>query len=165
MRRHGNLWLQIIAPDNIAEAFRKSALNKGWMQPVQRFRKNLEANLERIRLCLAEKTFAPSRYTVKKVWEPKARDIYVLPLCPDRIVQHALMNVVAPIWERLFIRDSYACIEGRGIHAGSRRTMEYVRRNAYVLKCDVAKFYPSIDHAILMRIIRRKIKCRHAVAD
>lgn len=160
MRRHGNLWPQIIAPENIAEAFRKSALNKGWMRAVKEFRKNLDANLDRVRIALADKTFTTSPYVVHKIYEPKERDIYVLPLSPDRIVQHALMNVVSPIWERLFIRDSYACIVGRGIHAGSRKTMEYVRRNKYVLKCDVAKFYPSIDHDILMGIVRRKIKCR-----
>lgn len=159
MRRHGNLWSRIIDPDNIALAFHRAALNKGWMPSVKKFRENLEVNLVAVRSCLAEKTFTPSPYAVKKVWEPKERDIYVLPLMPDRIVQHALMNIAAPIWEGLFIRDSYACIAGRGIHAGSRRVMEFVRRNKYALKCDVAKFYPSINHDILMQIIRRKIKC------
>ena len=159
MRRHGNLWERIIDPENIALAFHRAALNKSWMRPVKAFRENLEENLEGVRRCLAEKTFKPSAYAVKKVWEPKERDIYVLPLAPDRIVQHALMNITAPIWQGLFIRDSYACIVGRGIHAGSRRVMEFVRRNKYALKCDVAKFYPSIDHDILMQIVRRKIKC------
>jgi hypothetical protein len=83
----------------------------------------------------------------------------VLPFAPDRIVQHALMNVLSPIWEKLFISDSYACREGKGVHAGSVRTMEFVRRNKYVLKCDISKFYPSIDQEILLAIIKRKIKC------
>jgi hypothetical protein len=54
------------------------------------------------------------------------------------------MNVLIPIFEGMFIRDTYACIQGRGIHAGSRRTMEFVRRNSYCLKCDISKFYPSM---------------------
>ena len=153
------MWSQIIDPENIAVAFHKAALGKGWMRAVKAFRENLDESLAGVRSLLADKTFVPSPYVVKKVWEPKERDIFVLPLAPDRLVQHALMNVVAPIWEGLFIRDSYACIAGRGIHAGSLRTMEFVRRNKYVLKCDVRKFYPSIDHDILMRIVRRKIKC------
>jgi hypothetical protein len=69
------------------------------------------------------------------------------------------MQVVEPIWTRLFISDSYACIRGRGLHAGSKRTMEFVRRNRYCLKMDIAKFYPSVDHAIIFRIIKNKIKC------
>jgi hypothetical protein len=69
------------------------------------------------------------------------------------------MNIVEPIWEGLFIADSYACRIGKGVHAGSRRTMEFVRHNRYCLKCDISKFYPSIDHDTLFAIIQRKIKC------
>jgi hypothetical protein len=69
------------------------------------------------------------------------------------------MSVIEPIWEKLFIFDSYACIVGKGIHAGSRRTMEFVRRNKYALKCDISKFYPSVDHKILFNIVKTKIKC------
>ena len=92
-------------------------------------------------------------------YEPKQRTIYILPFCPDRVVQHALMNILIPIWQPMFIRDSYACITGRGKHAGSRRTMEYVRRNRYCLKCDVHHFYVSVVHDILYEMIERKIKC------
>jgi hypothetical protein len=70
------------------------------------------------------------------------------------------MNVISPIWEKLLVIDSYACICGRDIHSGSRRTMGFVRRNKYVLKCDILKFYPSVDQDILMRIVERKIKCK-----
>jgi hypothetical protein len=70
------------------------------------------------------------------------------------------MNVIEPIWDRMFIFDSYACRQGKGIHAGSKRTMEFVRRNRYCLKCDVSKFYPSVVHDILFEIVQRKIKCK-----
>ena len=129
------------------------------MQSIIKFEQNREENLERIRQSLLDKTFTTSRYNEKTVFEPKKRTIYILPFSPDRIVQHALMNVIIPIWEPMFIHDSYACIDGKGIHAGSQRTMEFVRRNRYCLKCDVSKFYPSVDHAVLMGIILRKIKC------
>ena len=159
MKRHGNLFEKITDKDNIALAYRLARSGKPRMRGVIRFDENREQNLELIRQSLLDKTFTTSRYHEKTVFEPKKRTIYVLPFSPDRIVQHTLMNVIIPIWEPMFIHDSYACIDGKGVHAGSKRTMEFVRRNRYCLKCDVSKFYPSVDHAVLMGIIRRKVKC------
>ena len=159
LRRHGNLWPEIIAMENIVVAHRKAILGKKSMHNIIKFNKNIENNLLDIQQLLINKTFRTSPYHAKTIHEPKKRTIYVLPFSPDRIVQHALMNVVTPIWEKLFINDSYACITGKGIHKGSRRTMEFVRRNKYVLKCDISKYYPSIDQDILMAIIAKKIKC------
>lgn len=159
MRRHGNLWEKITCAENIRAAYQKAKRCKPRLRGVILFQKNVEANLEAIRLSLLEKTFTTSAYQEKTLYEPKKRTVYVLPFYPDRIVQHALMAVLIPIWEKLFISDSYACIDGKGIHKGSAKTMEYVRRNAYCLKCDISKFYPSVDHEIMMRIITRKIKC------
>jgi hypothetical protein len=122
-----------------------------------------EENLAKIRASLIDKTFTTSDYETFIIYEPKRRIIYKLPFNPDRIVQHALMNVVEPIWESFFIDDSYACRVGKGIHAGSKRTMEYVRkvgRDGYCLKMDISKFYPSISHDILFKLIEQKIKCK-----
>jgi len=69
------------------------------------------------------------------------------------------MNIVEPIWDNLFIFDSYACRRGKGIHKGSNRTMRAIRNNKYCLKMDISKFYPSIKHDILFKIVQRKIKC------
>jgi len=163
MRRHGRLWDKIVDAENIYLAHFKAKRCKPRLRGVIIFERNREENLEAIRRSLLEKTFTTSRYQEKILYEPKKRTVYVLPYSPDRIVQHALMNILIPIWEKLFIRDSYACIDGRGLHAGSARTMEFVRRNAYCLKCDISKFYPSVDHEIMLRIIRRKIKCPDAL--
>jgi hypothetical protein len=130
------------------------------MQNVKRFAESPERNLIRIRDKLLSKTFKTSKYHSKMIYEPKQREIFILPFDPDRVVQHALMNVIEPIWESLFINDSYACRIGKGIHAGSNRTMEFVRRYKYCLKCDISKFYPSVDQRILFNIVKRKIKCR-----
>ena len=160
MRRHGNLWKKIIDIENIQIAFHKAALHKSTHGNVKKVKKNLEPLLENIRLSLVNKTFNTGKYSEKVVYEPKKRTIYVLPFYPDRIVQHSLMNLLAPIWDKLFIFDSYACRDKKGIHAGSVRTMQFVRRNKYVLKCDISKFYPSVDQDILMDIIKKKIKCK-----
>lgn len=160
MKRHGNLFARITDIDNIYRAYCNARKGKGWQRTIRVFEENLEANLKKIQESLVNKTFKTSPYTVKVIYEPKERIIYRLPFDPDRIVQHALMNVVEPIWDNLFIYDSYACRKGKGIHAGSRRTMKFVRRNDYCLKCDIAKFYPSINHDILFDIVQRKIKCK-----
>jgi len=159
MRRHGNLWEKITNIENIRLAFHKAALNKNSHLNVQKTKNNLEERLENIRLSLINKTFTTSQYWEKVIFEPKKRTIYILPFYPDRIIQHALMNLIAPIWDNMFIHDSYACRDKKGLHAGSMRTMEFVRRNKYVLKCDISKFYPSMNHDILLEIIKRKIKC------
>lgn len=159
MKRHGNLFDKITSADNLRLAYEKARRGKSRMRNVQRFEREVDDNLERIRRSLLDGTFTTSGYQVKKIHEPKERDIYVLPFAPDRIVQHAVMNILEPIWDALFIDDSYACRTGKGIHAGSLRTMEFVRGYRYVLKCDIAKFYPSIDHDVLYEIVQRKIKC------
>jgi hypothetical protein len=107
---------------------------------------------------LISKTYKTSGYREKVIFEPKVRTIYVYPFYPDRVVHHALMNILAPIWDKLFIKDSYSCRVGKGQHKGSIECMKFVKRNNYVLQCDISKFYPSINHKILMNIIRKKIK-------
>jgi retron-type reverse transcriptase len=159
MKRHNNLFEQIITLDNLELAYKKAKLGKGKKTSVIRFAQNSEGRLLAIQESLINKTFTTSSYTVKQIYEPKERTIYVLPFAPDRIVQHAIMNILEPIWDKLFIHDSYACRVGKGIHKGSSKTMEFVRKYKYCLKCDVSKFYPSIKHNILFSIIQKKIKC------
>ena len=162
MKRHGNLWNKITDLDNIYPAYKKARKGKSWQNTISRFDDDLDENIFNIRDLLIEKTFTTSSYIEKTIYEPKQRIIYKLPFNPDRVVQHALMNVLEPIWSSVFIHDSYACRIGKGIHAASRRTMDFIRAagtGAYCLKMDIRKFYPSIDHDILFEIVQRKIKC------
>ena len=159
MRRHNNLYNKITDINNIRKAYLDAKKGKGWQNTVKNFELNLEENLLAIQQSLINKTFTTSSYKTKIITEPKKREIFVLPFAPDRIVQHALLNVLEPIWDKLFIFDSYACRKGKGIHKGSSRTMRAVRNNKYCLKMDIKKFYPSIDHDILYSIVQKKIKC------
>lgn len=163
MRRHNNLFNQITSMDNLWTAYRKARKGKTSKSAVKRFDVEPEKRLTKIRSALVSGKFNTSGYETKWVFEPKQRLIYVLPFNPDRIVQHAIMNVIEPIWDSMLISDSYACRSGKGIHAGSKRVMEFVRRYKYCLKCDISKFYPSVDHDILFNIIQRKIKCRRTL--
>jgi RNA-directed DNA polymerase len=160
MKRHGNLWDKIIDEENLSEAYRKARKHKSNFRSVKKFELDEEGNLKKVRQSLLDKTFTTSPYTSKIIYEPKKRVIYALPFSPDRIVQHALMNVLAPIFDRLFIDNSFACREGKGQHSGSAKTREYIKKNKYCLKGDISKFYPSINHEILLKIIKRKIKCQ-----
>jgi len=159
MKRHGNLFEAIVDKDTLYQAYRNARKGKSWQNTISVFERNLEENLNKIQQSLINKTFTTSPYKIFSVHEPKERLIYRLPFNPDRVVQHALMDVVEPIWDKLFIYDSYACRKGKGIHSGSRRTMEFIRQGGYCLKMDVSKFYASINHDILYEIVQRKIKC------
>lgn len=164
MKRHGNLFEQIVSIENLTLASNKAKKGKRWQNTIKNFEKNEECNIQQLHKSLKEKTFNTSGYKIKKVYEPKEREIYVLPFYPDRITQHAIMNVIEPIWNKLFIENSYACRVGKGQHRGSTKCMEFVRRNKYCLKCDIKKFYPSVQHDILFTIIQRKIKCKDTLA-
>ena len=159
MKRHGNLWPKIISLDNIRLAYKKARRGKSRLYAVRKFEQNEEENLLRVQRELTEKTFRTSPYHEKMVWEPKPRKIYVLPFAPDRIVQHALMNIVEPIWDNLLVDQSCSCRTGKGTKAGYDLAAVYVRRFKYCLKCDIRKYYPSISHDLMMAVVRRKIKC------
>jgi len=158
MKRYGNLWQQIITKENFELAEKRAKKRKSSRRDVIAFEKNLEKNLEEIRLLVVTKQFHTSPYKSRKIYEPKERIIYILPYAPDRIVQHAVMNILVPIMERIFIVDSYACIANRGQTKASLRTMEAVRRNKYCLKCDIHHFYPSINQSILSNMYHNKFK-------
>jgi hypothetical protein len=160
MKRHGNLFSKLIDLENLRLAYRDARRGKTWQDTIKRFDRHAEENILEIQRSLREKTFTTSPYKTRIIYEPKKRLIYKLPFNPDRIVQHAFMNIVEPIWDRLFIHESHACRRGKGIHSGSRKVMKFVRRNKYCLKIDISKFYPSVDHDILYDIVQRKIKCR-----
>jgi RNA-directed DNA polymerase len=164
MKRHGNLFDKIVDIDNLWLAYNKARRGKSKKSFVIRFGKDPDVRLKQIQNMLTTNTFTTSSYHTKWIYEPKKRLIYVLPFAPDRIVQHAIMNVVEPIWDKLFIDTSYACRVGKGLHAGSRKCMEFVRKYDYCLKCDISKFYPSVNHDILFNIIKHKIKCKRTLS-
>lgn len=163
MKRHGNLFSKIIDIENIRLAEKLAAKGKRNQRQVRKFEENLEEKLVKIQQLLANKNFHTAAYRKKTIYEPKKREISILPYSPDRIVQHALINVLEPIWEGMMIADSYACLKKRGLHAGSKRTMDFVRKHTWCGKCDVSKFYYSIHHDKLIAILERKIKDKNVM--
>ena len=160
MKRQNNLYNRICSRENILQAYHKARAGKSSSYGVKVFDSNLETNLEALYDDLDNDTYKTSEYSVFTIYEPKERIIFRLPF-RDRIVQHAIMNILEPIWVPVFIHNTYSSIKGRGIHAVVRdlkRDLKDTENTEFCLKLDIRKFYPSIDHEILKTVIRKKIK-------
>jgi len=163
MKRYNNLYEKITDYDNLMHAHIRARRSKSHYTDVQRVNADPERHLRLLQELLVQKAYTTSPYTTKMVHEPKERLIYKLPYYPDRIVHHGIMNVLQPIWDNMFIFDVYSAIPGKGIHAGLFRLQQFlhdVDKTKYCLKFDISKFYPSVDHDILLSLITKKIKCR-----
>lgn len=161
MKRFGNLYQSICSLDNLRLADAKACRGKAWQYGVRIHQRNAEANLLTLQDQLLSKNYRTSPYTVFTIREPKEREIYRLPYYPDRIVHHAVMNLLEPIFVSVFTADTYSCIKGRGIHGAVnavKRALADRAGTAYCLKLDIRKFYPSIDHEVLKSLLRRKFK-------
>jgi len=125
---NNTIWQQFISPENFQLALKRAVRGKRNKREIAKFMQNADENLEQIRQMVLRGEFRTSEYRTMDITDPKPRTIYILPFAPDRIIHHVLMNVIAPIWEASFIKDSYACITGRGVHSASRRIMDFCRR-------------------------------------
>lgn len=158
MKRYGFLWAEITAFENLLTAARKAEKGKRFRENVLTFNYNLEQELEKLQLELQTKTYRPGKYKTFRVMEPKPRMISAAPY-RDRVVHHALCNIVMPIFEKTFISDCYANRTGFGTHRALKKFIQFTRSYQYILQCDIRKYFPSVDHEILKSIIYRKIKC------
>ena len=161
MKRHNNLFDKIVTLDNLYLADKKARRNKSNRKDIIQFDKNKDVLLRQLQKQLIEGKFATSTYDTFVIHEPKERLIFKLPYYPDRIVHHAVMNIMEPIWVSTFIKGTYSCIKKRGIHkalADVKEALKDKQNTVYCLKLDIRKFYPSINHDVLKTIIRKKIK-------
>lgn len=163
MKRVGNLFEQIVNFDNLALADEIARKGKKNRYGIELHDKNRIENLRNLYKDLKEGKYRTSEYEIFKLItdNDKERMIYRLPYYPDRICHHAIMNVLEPFFVNTFIRDTYSCLKGRGIHDGVRRikkALEYKKETVYCLKTDIKKFYPSVDHEMLKSLLRRKFK-------
>jgi retron-type reverse transcriptase len=161
MKRFGSLFEDIISVDNLMLA--DSVARKGKTNNIEIIKHDLnrEENILKLHDSLKNKTYKTSEYKVFTIYEPKERLIYKLPYYPDRIVHHAIMNVLEPIFVSTFTKDTYSCIKKRGIHAAANSlkiALKDKENTKYCLKTDIKKFYPNIDHEILKQLLRKKIK-------
>jgi retron-type reverse transcriptase len=158
MKRHGNLFTRVCTFENLLLAARKASRGKRFRDNILTFNAVLEKEILLLQKQLRSQTYRPGSYMAFYIYEPKKRLISAAPF-RDRVAHHALCNVIEPIFESGFIFDSYANRKWKGTHRAVDRYTEFSRKNHYVLKCDIKKFFPSMDHVILLEIINRKIKC------
>jgi len=117
-----------------------------------------ERELATLREELLSGTYKPGGYRFFLVHEPKRREIAAAPF-RDRVLHHALCRRLAPVLERSFIARSFSCQKGKGTTAARECCRQLTNRHRYVLKCDVRKFFPSIDHEILLARLDEKVRC------
>jgi len=163
MKRINNLFEQIISLDNLRLADEKARKGKLRSYGVRKHDRNRDNNIISLHEKLKSGIYKTSNYHVFKMITDKGkeREIYQLPYFPDRIVHHAIMNIMEPVWMKVFTSNTYSCIKGRGIHGVVRKLKNDLKdysNTRYCLKMDIRKFYPSIDHEILKKILRKKIK-------
>jgi retron-type reverse transcriptase len=157
MKRQGHLWPELVGLDNLWAAARAARRRKRSVPAVARFEFHLETELLQLQRELIDRLYQPGSYRQFRIFEPKERWISAAPY-RDRVVHHALVQILEPIFDRVFISDSYACRTGRGTHLAIDRCQQFARQFRFVWKADIRQFFPSIDHQILQTQLRRKIK-------
>jgi RNA-directed DNA polymerase len=161
MKRIGNIYQQICSLENLQLADINARKGKSRLAAIKFHDLNRDENIIALHEKLMNKIYKTSAYTTFKIYEPKERLIFRLPYYPDRIVHHAVLNILEPVFTAMFTADTYSCIKGKGIHGaykGVRKALKDKAGTQYCLKLDIKKFYPNIDHAILKQLLRRKFK-------
>jgi RNA-directed DNA polymerase len=156
VKTYRHLYPQVTDFENLYRAYRAARRGKRGKESVAAFERRQEQELLALQDELISKTYQPGEYYSFYIHEPKRRLISAAPF-RDRVVHHALCQVIEPIWERRFIHDSYANRVGKGTHRALDRTQEFARRYPYVLQCDIRQFFPSIDVEILRAEITRLV--------
>lgn len=166
MKRINGLFEEIVNMENILLADKKARKGKPNNYGIRLFDQSFDENIAMLQTELQNGTYRTGAYEVFTIFTPKEREIARLQY-KHRIVHHAIMNVMEPIWVSQFVAGSYSCIKGRGIHrclSDVRKALKDIEGTQYCLKLDVQKFYPSIDRKILIGLISKKIKCAQTIA-
>ena len=159
----GDLFLQIISYENLLSSWREFRNGKRNKLDVQRFELAIENNLFSLHEKLSTKFYRHSDYTAFYIVDPKLR--YIHKACVrDRILHHAVYRILYSLFDKGFIFDSYSCRVGKGTHKAVNRLHDFARavsksytKSCFILKCDIRKFFDSVDHHILFQLIKKKI--------
>lgn len=157
MHRVGYLFEEVLSYQNFSTAFAQAWKGASHKQAAYKDYFHKENLLFELKEEIMDNRYKPSKFSFFKIYDPKERIIAVAPF-RDRVVHHALINVIEPVYERIFIYDSYATRKNKGTHAAVRRAQQFMQKTQWYLKMDIKKYFSSIDHDILMALIRRKIK-------
>lgn len=164
-----NIFAQIISPENLFAAWREFRRGKRHKPDAQAFERHLEDRLFHLRDDLVYGRYRHGPYQRFRICDPKPRTIHKATV-RDRLVHQAVVRVLGPILERSYIFDSYSCQRGKGPHAAVRRLETFRRkvsrngtRPCWALKFDIAKFFDSVDHEILLGLLVERIASRRTL--
>lgn len=164
MKVYNNLFNNIVSAENLFSAWDKFKNGKRDKKDVQIFEWNLERNVFELHRDLASRTYTHGQYHSFKISDPKPRNIEKAKV-RDRIMHHAIFQILNPIFEAGFIPSSFSCRVGYGTHKGVQYLQNVLRKVSkngkspcFALKCDIKKFFDTIDHDILLSILKKKIK-------
>ena len=163
MKTYNLLWKEITSFKNLVLAYKKARKAKPYTNEILQFSMDLEKNLLSLQEELLTNTYIQSKYREFIVFDPKERKIKYLPF-KERVVHHALVNVIEPIFDKRLISTTYACRKKKGTHKALKDIKKVVsnefRFTGYCLKCDIKKYFPSINQDILKKLISIKITCK-----
>lgn len=156
MKTIRNIYHEISSFENLYNAYQKARRGKRYLEYAVEFEQHLEENIINLSQELGDKSYLPGSYRTFWIKEPKPRLISAAPF-RDRVVHHALIDVLEPLMDPIMIEHNYACRRGKGSHLALHASQRYLRRFSWVLKCDIRKYFPSIDHQILLEIMKKHI--------
>lgn len=161
----GELFSKIFSAESIMKAFRQVSRSKGKKYFFLKFKNKLGRHIESILHDVETGNYKPELMKVFYVYEPKKR-LVETPLLRDRIVFQAIYNYLYPIFEKIYIHNSYASIKGRGIDKTADKVQQYINyhKTPYIVKFDVKSYFATISHDILIAILKKRIKDRKLIS-
>lgn len=174
MKTYNKLYEKLYSIENLISAFKKARKGKAKKDYVISFESNLNRNLKLLQKELKSKTYKPCKLKKFVIRDPKTRTIHKS-LFRDRIVHHAIINLIQPIYEKRFIYDSFASRKLKGTHIAVKRFEYFVRKvssngkkikkpfnnnsiQGYVFKADIKHYFDTINHKVLLDILKKHIK-------
>lgn len=163
-KKYKHLIEQIADIDNLRTAFANTASGKRMTWGYLEFKEYSELNLMNLRTEILDGTWVQGAFREFIVYEPKKRTISALQF-KDRVAQHALVNIIGPIFDKTLLSGTHACRTGMGTHSGVRHVQSALRRTGHThfLKTDYSKFFYSVDRSVLHGLIQKKISCRRTL--
>jgi retron-type reverse transcriptase len=157
-RRRAGLWRELTSRRHLLLAYRRARKAGRSRAATTAFDYHLEGELDTLRDELRDGTYRPGTYRSFEVHEPKRRLVSAAPF-RDRVVHHALVGMLEPVFEPRFVHDSYACRRSKGTHTAVDRAAHFTKRFPYCLGGDILRFFASVDHEVLLAALARKLRC------